>query len=151
MNALQISPAWKIYYDHPTSAKLGAINAMMPAGKVVGSFASAPFSNRLGRKKALVFGFVLAILGAAIQTGAVNYPLLLVSRLILGLGAGFMSQPSPILLAELAYPTHRGKITALYNTFFVRQPFMVVEGQHKLTFEIVSRSYRSSLGILRYS
>ncbi|CAI6050771.1 unnamed protein product [Clonostachys chloroleuca] len=29
-----------------------------------------------------------------------------------------MSQPSPILIAELAYPTHRGKLTALFNTSF---------------------------------
>lgn len=119
MNALQISPDWRTYYNNPTSAKLGAINAMMPVGKVVGSFGVAPFSNRLGRKKALVTGFVLAIVGAAIQTVSVNYELLLFSRLILGFGAAFMSQPSPILLAELAFPTHRGKITALYNTFFV--------------------------------
>lgn len=31
----------------------------------------------------------------------------------------FLSQPSPILIAEVAYPTHRGKVTALYNTFYV--------------------------------
>jgi MFS family permease len=119
MNALQISPAWKVYYDFPTGAQLGAVNAMMPAGKVVSSLAAAPISNRFGRKKTLVIGFVLAIAGAVIQTASVNYPLLLLSRLVLGLGSGFMSQPSPILLAELAYPTHRGKITSLYNTLFV--------------------------------
>jgi hypothetical protein len=30
-----------------------------------------------------------------------------------------MPQPSPIIIAELAYPTHRGKLTALFNTFYV--------------------------------
>jgi MFS family permease len=30
-----------------------------------------------------------------------------------------MAQPSPIIIAELAYPTHRGKLTALFNTFYV--------------------------------
>ncbi|KAH7374614.1 general substrate transporter [Plectosphaerella cucumerina] len=66
----------------------------------------------------LVLGLILAIAGAAFQTASVNYPLLLLSRLVLGLDSGFMSQPSPILLAELTYPTHRGKITSLYNTLF---------------------------------
>ncbi|KAH8891707.1 general substrate transporter [Thozetella sp. PMI_491] len=96
----------------------GAINAMMPVGKVIGSFVAAPMSNVYGRKKALVFGLGLAIAGAAVQAGSVNYGLLLFSRLLIGLGAAFMSQASPLLLAELAYPTQRGKITSLYNTFF---------------------------------
>jgi MFS family permease len=36
-----------------------------------------------------------------------------------GVGTAFMAQPSPIIIAELAYPTHRGKSTALFNTFYV--------------------------------
>jgi MFS family permease len=36
-----------------------------------------------------------------------------------GVGTAFMAQPSPIIIAELAYPTHRGKLTALFNTFYV--------------------------------
>lgn len=119
MNALQISPAWQEYYNYPTNARLGAMNAMMPVGKVVGSFFIAPLSNKFGRKKALVTGFTLAVIGAAVQAGSVNFALLVFSRLVLGIGSAFMSQPSPILLAELAFPTHRGKITALYQTFFV--------------------------------
>lgn len=119
MNALQISPAWQEYYNYPTNARLGAMNAMMPVGKVVGSFFIVPFSDKFGRKKALVTGFCLAVIGAAVQAGSVNFALLVFSRLVLGIGSAFMSQPSPILLAEMAYPTHRGKITALYQTFFV--------------------------------
>jgi sugar porter (SP) family MFS transporter len=118
MNALQISPSWQRYYNHPSAPRLGAMNAMLPTGKVVGSCFVAPLSNRLGRKKTLILGFGVAIVGAAIQAGSVNYPLLVTSRLILGLGAALMSQPSPILISEMAYPTHRGKITALYQTFF---------------------------------
>ncbi|KAH7159126.1 general substrate transporter [Fusarium sp. MPI-SDFR-AT-0072] len=118
MNALQISPLWQDYYNHPSAPRLGAINCMLPVGKVVGSIVVAPISNRLGRKKTLITGFYFAIIGAALQTSSVNYPLLVVSRLILGIGSAFMSQPSPILIGELAYPTHRGRLTALYQTFY---------------------------------
>jgi MFS family permease len=38
----------------------------------------------------------------------------------IGVGTAFMAQPSPIIITELAYPTHRGKVTALFNTFYVR-------------------------------
>lgn len=119
MNALQINPNWKAYYNYPAKAKLGAINAMMPAGKIIGFLFVAPFSNRFGRKKSLVLAFTLTIIGAAIQAGSANLGLLIFSRFFLGFGCGVMSQPSPILLAELAYPTHRGKATALYHCFYV--------------------------------
>jgi MFS family permease len=126
MNALQISPSWKAYYEYPTKARLGAINAMMPAGKICGFIFVAPFSNRFGRKVSLVLAFVIAVIGAGIQAGSINFGMLVFSRLLLGFGAGVMSQPSPILLAELAYPTHRGKITALYHCFYVGDIFIMV-------------------------
>ncbi|KAM0325041.1 hypothetical protein ACHAQA_007578 [Verticillium albo-atrum] len=118
MNALQINPSWKSYYNYPAKAKLGAINAMMPAGKIIGFLFVAPFSNAFGRKKALVLAFVITVIGAAIQAASVNLGLLIFSRFFLGFGCGVMSQPSPILLAELAYPPHRGKATALYHCFY---------------------------------
>ena len=122
MNALQINPKWKSYYHYPAKAKLGAINAMMPAGKIIGFLFVAPFSNRFGRKKALVLAFGLTVVGAIIQAVSVNLGILIFSRFFLGFGCGVMSQPSPILLAELAYPPHRGKVTALYHCFYVREP-----------------------------
>lgn len=119
MNALQINPSWKSYYQYPTKAKLGAINAMLPAGKVIGFLFVAPFSNRFGRKKSLVLAFAITVLGAALQAASVNLGLLIFSRFVLGFGCGVMSQPSPILVAELAYPPHRGKVTALFHCFNV--------------------------------
>lgn len=119
MNALQISPTWKAYYNYPTKARLGAINAMMPVGKIFGFSFVAPFSNHYGRKTSLVLAFIIAVIGAGIQAGSVNFGVLVFSRWLLGFGCGVMSQPSPILLAELSYPTHRGRVTALYHCFYV--------------------------------
>lgn len=120
MNALQINPNWKSYYHHPEKATLGAINAMLPAGKIIGFLFVAPFSNRFGRKTALMLSFAITVVGAAIQTASNNLGVLIFSRFFLGFGCGVMSQPSPILLAEMAYPPHRGKLTALYHCFYVR-------------------------------
>lgn len=119
MNALQINPNWKDYYNNPTKERLGAINAMLPAGKIIGFLFVAPFSNRYGRKTSLILAFAITIVGAAIQAAAVNLGVLIFSRFFLGFGCGVMSQPSPILLAEMAYPSHRGKATALYHCFYV--------------------------------
>lgn len=126
MNALQINPNWKSFYHYPTKAKLGAINAMMPTGKIIGFLFVAPFSNRFGRKPSLILAFAISVIGAAIQAASMNLGLLIFSRFFLGFGCGVMSQPSPILLAELAYPPHRGKVTALYHCFYVSDNFPVV-------------------------
>lgn len=151
MNALQISPAWKKHYSNPTKARLGTINAMMPTGKIMGFLFVAPFSNHFGRKISLVLAFIIAVIGTGIQAGAVNFGMLVFSRLLLGFGCVVMSQPSPILLAELAYPTHRGKITSLYHCFYVSSLFSCKEKKILLIHRLVRWVNRRRLDHVRYS
>jgi MFS family permease len=40
----------------------------------------------------------------------------LASRYFLGFGISVAAVAAPALVAELSYPSHRGRITALYNT-----------------------------------
>lgn len=42
----------------------------------------------------------------------------IMSRGLIGFATVFPQVACPILVSELYYPTHRGKVTALYNTFF---------------------------------
>jgi MFS family permease len=120
MNALQIDPSWKKYFHHPSGASLGGINAIYPVGKVCGLAIVTPLSDRFGRRPLLLAAFLICIIGSAIQGVSVNLGMLIFLRWFIGVGTAMMAQPSPILVAELAYPTHRGKMTALYNTFYVR-------------------------------
>ncbi|KAF7557080.1 hypothetical protein G7Z17_g909 [Cylindrodendrum hubeiense] len=52
------------------------------------------------------------------QAMAQNFGTFVAARAMLGFSTSFISQPSPIIVAELAYPSQRGKVTALYNTFY---------------------------------
>ncbi len=119
MNGLQALPQWKSFFGFPRPALLGTINAIYPIGKLLGLFPATWISDRYGRIKPMHFGFLLLILGAGIQGSAQTLSMFIVSRLMLGLATAFISLPSPILVTELAYPTQRGILTALYNTFFV--------------------------------
>lgn len=38
--------------------------------------------------------------------------------MIVGLGSSLCAIASPLLVTELAHPNQRGKITAIYNTFY---------------------------------
>jgi MFS family permease len=122
MNGLQTLKQWNAYFGAPDASVLGAMNAVYPIGKVCALFPVTWISDRYGRKLPMLLGFVLLMIGPAIQAASQNVAMFIVSRFIVGVATVFIAQPSPILITELAYPTHRGKITALFNTFFVRHP-----------------------------
>jgi MFS family permease len=66
----------------------------------------------------MIVGLSILPIGAALQAAAVNLPMFIMSRFLLGFSTSFIAHPSPILITELAYPTHRAKVTSLYNTCF---------------------------------
>lgn len=74
--------------------------------------------HRFGRKPILLCGILIIIVATIIQSASVNLPMFIVSRLIVGIGGMFVTQPSPMLIAELAYPTHRGKYTCAFWTMY---------------------------------
>ena len=50
--------------------------------------------------------------GAAIQTGAVHLAMMVVGRIIAGLGTGIVSTAVPLYLSEIAPAEHRGAYVA---------------------------------------
>lgn len=119
MNGLQSLPQWKSYFNHPTASQLGAINAMYPVGQFLGTLPATWLSDRYGRKVPIYVGFGLIFLSAGLSAGARDLAMLIVARLLVGMGSSFIALPSPVLIAELAYPTHRGKLAAFYYTNYV--------------------------------
>ncbi|KPM44216.1 hypothetical protein AK830_g2354 [Neonectria ditissima] len=118
MNGLQTLPQWRSFFDNPEGAVLGLMNAVYPLGKVVSLPLVSFVSDRFGRKIPLILGLIACVAFAIMQAMAQNFATFVTARALLGFSTSFISQPSPIIIAELAYPPHRGKITALYNTFF---------------------------------
>lgn len=118
MNGLQTVKQWQQYFGHPSASVLGVMNAIYPIGKIMGLFPTTWLSDKYGRKSSMWLGFVLLLLGAGLQGGSTHTAMFIVSRWLLGFATAFIAQPSPILVTELAYPSHRGKVTALYQTFF---------------------------------
>ncbi|KAG2104715.1 general substrate transporter [Suillus discolor] len=46
------------------------------------------------------------------------YEVFLGTRVLIGLGIAFSINATPLLISELSYPTHRGKMTSLYNSLW---------------------------------
>ena len=118
MNGLQTLPQWRVFFNTPSAPLLGFINAVYPMCKVLGLFPASWISDRYGRRVPLFIGLAILVIGAAIQAASQNLAMFIFCRGFIGAGTVFIALPSPILVTELAYPTHRGKVTALFNTFY---------------------------------
>ncbi|KAJ4240354.1 hypothetical protein NW757_012532 [Fusarium falciforme] len=118
MNGLQTLPQWRGFFNNPPAPVLGAINAVYPVCKILGLVPATLISDKWGRKMPIYLGLVALVFGPAIQAASMNLPMFIVSRGFIGFATVFPQVACPILVSELSYPTHRGKMTALYNTFF---------------------------------
>ncbi|KAI5268137.1 general substrate transporter [Aureobasidium subglaciale] len=105
MNGLQALNQWNDHFDRPAGAFLGFLNAIywIGAGCIY------------GRKKPIWLGYVFLCLGAGLQAGANNEGAFAAARFFVGNASACFSTAVPLLINEVAYPSHRGICSALYN------------------------------------
>ncbi|KAM3720107.1 Facilitated glucose transporter protein [Dirofilaria immitis] len=80
---------------------------------MIGGLGSGKMADWLGRKGAMIFNNVVAVLAAILMTLAyyVNvYPLLIVGRLIIGINSGLSSGLVPMYLTEISPVNLRGSL-----------------------------------------
>lgn len=113
MNGLQTLDQWQLFMNAPTGAWLGFINALQSLGSMLFQPVAAWSANRFGRKRTILTGYFWLALGVGLQLGAVNPNMFIASRMFVGI-AGAWFQASVILVTEIAYPSHRSLVTAIY-------------------------------------
>ena len=64
-------------------------------------------TEKYGRKASMALGAALYLLGSTLNVVAVDTAMLIIGRLILGAGCGFINQSVPIFLAEVPPPEFR--------------------------------------------
>lgn len=116
MNGLQTLPQWSNEFGNPTGTTLGLVNAAMVIGSILAMFAVSQLADKFGRKVPIAIGAAGTVISTIIQIFSVNYAMFVASRALLGLFSGLMITPSALLIAELAFPTHRGKFTSAFFT-----------------------------------
>ncbi|KAG0698505.1 hypothetical protein DFH29DRAFT_983856 [Suillus ampliporus] len=99
INGLQILPGWQEYFDTPQGMKLGLINSASGIGILSGTPFSPYMSDLLGRRATMFVGAIVILAWC-------------------GFGIAFSVNAAPLLISELSYPTHRGKMTSLFNSLW---------------------------------
>jgi MFS family permease len=63
----------------------------------VASFAASWVTKKLGRKISMLIGGLVFLAGAIINAAAQNIAMLIIGRILLGIGVGFANQVSPLI------------------------------------------------------
>ncbi|MCJ1227037.1 hypothetical protein MMC12_003692 [Toensbergia leucococca] len=94
----------------PTASVQGGITASMAGGSWLGALLSGFLSDILGRKKSIMIGSVLWVIGSILISASQNIGMLIVGRIINGLCVGICSAQVPVYISELAPPSKRGRL-----------------------------------------
>ena len=97
---------------HAGSFEQEAIVAAVLLGAMVGAAGSGYLADRIGRRWTKVMSGTIYLLGAIGSALAVNAPMLIGFRLVLGLAVGTASFVSPLYISEMAPPRVRGGLVS---------------------------------------
>ncbi|KAG8843624.1 hypothetical protein FRB91_003237 [Serendipita sp. 411] len=115
LNGIQIMSEWESFFKNPSDQTRG----LMVAAQTFGSFIMLPFaplmSDGFGRRKTLCIGSAVICGGVLLQAMSTGIPHFIASRVLVGVGLCIATNAAPLLITELAYPTQRAPITAMYN------------------------------------
>jgi major inositol transporter-like SP family MFS transporter len=107
---------------HLSSLAEGAVVSSLLFGAAFGALLGGKMADAFGRKGSILVCAVLFLLGALGSAIAPNVWLMVVARIILGLGVGAASVTVPVYLAEMAPARRRGRMVTINE-------LMIVSGQ----------------------
>ena len=90
------------------------VSSMM-FGAAIGALAAGWMSSKLGRKKSMLAGATLFIIGSLWSALSPDVESLIFSRVLLGLAVGVASYTAPLYLAEIAPERIRGSMISMYQ------------------------------------
>jgi MFS family permease len=87
--------------------------AILEVGAFISSISVGKLGDLLGRRRTIMYGSLIFIVGGAMQTFANGMPMMMLGRIIAGLGVGALSTIVPIYQSEISPPHNRGKLACI--------------------------------------
>lgn len=98
-----------------TASETSLITSILSAGTFVGAISAPLASDTLGRRYGLFISCIIFCVGVILQTAATTQTLLIVGRVIAGLGVGVLSSIVPLYQSEAAPKWIRGAVVSCYQ------------------------------------
>ena len=92
----------------PSTLMVGTITALYDVGAFFGAIAAAFTAEPLGRKRTLILGAGILLVGAIIMGSAFERIQFMVARIITGVGIGYITSVTPVYQSEISAAAHRG-------------------------------------------
>lgn len=91
----------------------GLVVSSMLFGAIVGAGGSGPLSDRIGRRRLVLFIALVFIVGSLVLAFSTNIVMLIIGRAIVGLAVGGSMSTVPVYLTEMAPTELRGSLGSL--------------------------------------
>lgn len=113
MSGIITGPFFKDYFNQPTKAEVGTMVAILEVGAFFSSLCVGRIGDIIGRRKTILYGSMIFFVGGALQTFANGMPMMLLGRIIAGVGVGMLSTIVPVYQSEISPPHNRGKLACI--------------------------------------
>ncbi|KAJ5766122.1 uncharacterized protein N7511_003738 [Penicillium nucicola] len=97
----------------------GILTAMIELGAFLGAMNQGWLADKISRKWSIMAAVIIFIFGAALQTGATSFAMLVGARFVGGIGVGMLAMVAPLYISEIAPPEIRGTLLVLQELSIV--------------------------------
>ncbi|KAG9503127.1 hypothetical protein J7337_005967 [Fusarium musae] len=108
MGGLVNTTAFKDTFDSPDSDMIGVIVAIYEIGCFFGAVFSSIWGEKLGRRRSVFVGCMFLIIGAVLQAASYTRAMMIVGRIVAGIGMGTVNSTVPVMQAEFSPKSSRG-------------------------------------------
>ncbi|CAK7899046.1 hexose transporter Hxt15p [[Candida] anglica] len=98
------------YFNNPSPAAIGIVISILEIGAMVSSLAVSKISDLYGRKRTILLGTFIFIIGGTLQTFSTNLFIFGIGRVLSGIGVGILSTIVPSYQCEISPSEERGKL-----------------------------------------
>ena len=90
--------------------------AILEIGALIASLMIGTIGDIIGRRRTILYGSLVFLVGGFAQTFANGMPMMMVGRIIAGFGVGALSTIVPVYQSEISPPHNRGKLACIEFT-----------------------------------
>ncbi|KAL7274503.1 Ribulose bisphosphate carboxylase large chain [Rhizina undulata] len=116
MSGIITGPYFKDYFNQPTRAQIGTMVAILEVGAFISSLIVGRVGDIIGRRKTILYGAIIFVMGGALQTLASGMSSMILGRIIAGVGVGALSTIVPVYQSEISPPHNRGQLACIEFT-----------------------------------
>ena len=106
-------PFYEAYFHLDSAAQVGWANSCALVGCFAGSLLAGRMSDRLGRKKVLLFCALLFAVSSVLTGWSYSFAAFVTWRIVGGTAIGLASNVSPMYIAEISPAAWRGRLVSL--------------------------------------